>query len=62
MTELQKSQSVRLLDVYFIGPYLVGIALKGKVSRIDKVVLGGLGALTILYNLKNYVRNKNNTG
>ena len=62
MTEFQKSQPVRLLDVYFNGPYLVWIALKGKVSRIDKVVLGGLGALTILYNLKNYVRNKNNTG
>jgi len=62
MIEFQKSQSVRLLDVYFIGPYLVWIAIKGKVSRIDKVVLGGLGALTILYNLKNYVRNKNKGG
>ena len=53
---------MRLLDGYFIGRFVVWIALKGKVSRIDKVVLSGLGALTILYNLKNYVRNKNKGG
>jgi len=58
VTEFKKSQEVRLWDVFFIGPYLVWIALKGRVSTLDKIVLGLLGGATIVYNYRNYIKNR----
>ena len=47
-----KSQTVRLADVFFIGPVMVvgGARLGGVLGN----VLAVLGIATILYNAKNY--------
>lgn len=54
--EFKKSQEVRLWDVFFIGPFLLYLAWKGKLSDLDKMILTVLGGLTILYNWMNYQR------
>ena len=58
MKEFKKSQQVRLWDVFFIGPFMLWIAYKGKLTTLDAIILGSLGALTVGYNLYNYNRNK----
>jgi hypothetical protein len=58
MTEFQKSQGIRLVDIWFIGPYLIYLMKKGTVSDLDKTVLGILGVSTIFYNLNNYMKNR----
>ena len=47
MNEFQKAQNVRLLDVFFIGPYLLWIAYRGRVTGWDKLILAILGSATI---------------
>ena len=51
-----KSQAVRLLDVFFIGPMMVwgGVALRSH-SEIAGWTLVGLGAATVIYNGRNYL-------
>lgn len=56
--EIKKSQEIRILDVLFIGPFLLYLGWKGRVTGVDRIVLFGLGGATILYNLNNYLRNK----
>ncbi len=58
MNEFQKAQNVRLLDVFFIGPYLLWIAYRGRVTGWDKLILAVLGSATIGYNLRNYLINR----
>tara|TARA_R110000824_G_scaffold78967_1_gene199095 strand:- start:183 stop:386 length:204 start_codon:yes stop_codon:yes gene_type:complete len=51
-----KTQSVRLADVFFIGPVMIYAA--GKLPEREKtlgVVLGLLGIATVLYNARNYL-------
>ena len=56
--EVQKSQSVRLLDVLVLGPALLWIATRGRqLSGVERLVVGAIGAGTILYNLRNYLAN-----
>lgn len=47
-----KSQAVRLADVFFIGPVMIagGLKLDGWLGK----TLAVLGVATILYNAKNY--------
>lgn len=60
MTEpINKSQTIRLIDVYFIGPFMIYYALKENSNDIEKYILIVLGVLTIWYNGKNYLENKN---
>lgn len=59
MNEIQKTQAIRLYgDVLFIGPFLIYVALKDVdgLNTIERSLLGGIGALTIGYNLRNYIR------
>ena len=52
---LVKSQSVRLLDVFVLGPLMVYAATKlPKRSRPLAYALGFFGVTTVLYNAKNY--------
>lgn len=60
MKENSKTQEIRLIDVFFIGPYLVYLAWKGNVTVLDKVVLGIIGGSTLFYNLRNFIRNRQN--
>ena len=59
ITEISKSQNIRLLDVFFIGPYMIYISKKAKgLSNLESFTLLALGVATIFYNGKNYLSNK----
>jgi len=51
-----KAQSVRLMDVFVLGPFMVWA---GSTLAKDRPVAGGVlavsGALTVLYNGRNYL-------
>jgi hypothetical protein len=50
-----KTQAIRLLDVFLVGPVMVGVAVSKKPKPILKKSLIVLGFLTIIYNLRNYL-------
>ena len=57
--EVSKSQGVRLLDVFFIAPFLVFIGLKAKgLSKSELLVLYAIAGGTLFYNAKNYLETK----
>lgn len=58
MTEIQKSQSVRLIDVWFLGPFLVWAAMQPRMTRATRTILAVSGAATIVYNGRNYLANR----
>lgn len=49
-----KTQTIRLLDIFLIGPLMIYIGIKIKPISFFNVV-GIFGATTITYNLKNYL-------
>ena len=51
-------QDVRLLDVFFIGPFLIYVGMNKQLSLPTRVALVTLGVSTILYNGNNYLKNK----
>jgi hypothetical protein len=51
-----KSQTVRKLDVFLYGPFMIYIAYRYNLKNIDKLLLAGLGVGTIWYNARNYLR------
>ena len=53
-----KSQAVRLIDVYALGPFMVwsGVALARSGRPAAGAVLGASGLATIVYNGRNYLR------
>jgi len=54
--ETSKSQFIRLLDVYALGPFMLYVAYKAKnLSSAEKAALAGIGAATMYYNGKNYL-------
>lgn len=54
-----KTQLVRLLDVFFVGPVMVAAGRKlSKSERLLGDTLTVLGVLTVLYNGKNYLEMK----
>lgn len=58
VSEVKQSQRVRLyVDVLVISPFLVYLAVKGKVSKVDALILLGIGVSTILYNSRNLAKN-----
>ena len=59
MEEHEKSQLVRLADVFLIGPLLIHSGdTKSNLPNWLKVSLIGLGTATILYNGRNYIKNE----
>ena len=58
--EVQKSQGIRLIDVFFIAPFLLYASSKSQLTRLDKNVLFALGIATLYYNGVNYLKNKEN--
>tara|TARA_Y100000004_G_scaffold139093_1_gene157845 strand:- start:180 stop:407 length:228 start_codon:yes stop_codon:yes gene_type:complete len=57
--ELSKSQYIRLLDVFFIGPFMIYVSQKAKgINNLEKFTLLGLGIATIYYNGRNYLDNR----
>lgn len=59
MSELSKSQNVRLLDVFVLGPVLIYAATQKKQSELLRLSVGVIGVATILYNWRNYQAIKN---
>ncbi len=54
-----KTQWVRLVDIVLYGPYLIYLSQQSEsyqFSDLEKVFLLFLGATTITYNLRNYLR------
>jgi uncharacterized membrane protein AbrB (regulator of aidB expression) len=57
--EVSKSQTVRLIDVFLIAPFLIYIAYNNK--NLKEWQMSGLyiiGFATLYYNLKNYLKNE----
>lgn len=50
-----KTQTIRLLDVFLIGPLMIYIGIKIKQISFFSTLLVFFGATTITYNLKNYL-------
>jgi len=50
----QKSQWVRLGDIFLFGPFLIWVGLRENIPWI-KLVLIILGTTTIAYNLRNFI-------
>lgn len=48
-----KTQTIRLVDVFLIGPYLIWLA--GRERGIHRTLLTGLGVATIVYNGRNWL-------
>lgn len=59
--EFQKSQTIRLIDVFVIAPICVYAGLKGKtLPKFIQFSLIIIGVSTFYYNGKNYLKNKQN--
>jgi hypothetical protein len=56
-TEFQKSQFVRMVDVFLLGPFMIYAGTKLP-TRIMQSTMILAGVLTITYNLNNYLKNK----
>ena len=50
-----KTQTIRLLDVFLIGPLMIYFGHNSRVVSIFSILLTFFGATTITYNLKNYM-------
>ena len=56
---VSKAQWIRLVDVYFLGPFMIFLALnEKKMCPYRRSILGFFGATTIWYNWKNYRENQ----
>lgn len=58
MTEITKTQAIRLADVFIIGPVMIYAGLGKRPPKIVQTALIILGVLTILYNARNYLANQ----
>ncbi len=56
MNEIQKSQAVRLLDVFAVGPLMIWSAQYAPRELREVMVILGLG--TIVYNGANWIANR----
>lgn len=56
MNEIEKSQTVRLLDVFAVGPLMIWSAQYAPRELRDVMVILGLG--TIVYNGANWIANR----
>lgn len=57
--KVSKSQKVRLVDVFLLGPFMIWFgAVTTGVSNIFKIIMIILGIATIIYNGWNYLVNE----
>jgi len=52
--EFQKSQAIRAVDVWLLGPLMILVASQRNVPGWMKLALGVGGFLTMAYNAENY--------
>ena len=56
LPEISKSQTIRLVDVFFIAPFMAYIGYKAQgISSTERVVLYGLAGATLIFNARNYL-------
>jgi hypothetical protein len=55
---VSKTQAIRLIDVLILGPFLIYAGRTRRLSRPMRTALIVSGALTIGYNLRNYLLNR----
>ena len=54
-----KTQEIRLIDVFLLGPFLIWAGLqKKRLSKTSQLLLIGGGVATIIYNAKNFLEVK----
>ena len=59
--EYQKSQAVRLYDVFLLAPFLIYVGYKAKgLQNWERYGIYLIGVSTLLYNGRNYLKNKKN--
>jgi len=51
-------QTVRLLDVFFIAPFLIYVGSNKSLSTPVRATLWGIGLATLFYNGHHYIKNK----
>lgn len=51
-----KTQTVRLIDIFLIAPYLLIAATKPKLSKTDRAIVIAIAAGTFYYNAINYFK------
>lgn len=52
-----KSQAVRAIDVFALGPFMIWAAYRATaLPQWARVTLGVAGAATVVYNARNYLR------
>lgn len=51
-------QTVRLLDVFMIGPVLIFLGLYLKIPMWARLILIGIGIGTVIFNGNNYLKYK----
>ena len=51
-----KTQNIRLLDVFFIGPLLVWVGFAGRLNDTVRILLFVIGVATVIYNGRNFIR------
>jgi len=61
-TEVSKSQTIRLVDVFVIAPFLAYVAFKAKgISKGERLALYGLSIATAFYNGRNFLETRQGT-
>jgi hypothetical protein len=58
VSQIRKGQSVRLFDVWLLGPWLLYLALRPgrRLSDIERAALVAVGIGTVVFNGANYLR------
>ena len=54
---METIQIIRIIDVAFIGTYLIHLGLKGRINENDKYILYAIGAATIIFNGYHFIKN-----
>lgn len=57
MTEKEKSQRIRLVDMFLLGPFMIWFGIQAQaVPDLAKGVMVISGIATVIYNGRNYLR------
>ena len=58
--KISKSQKIRLVDVFLLGPFMVWFGVKAQgISDLAKIIMVFSGIATIVYNGRNYLLKNN---
>lgn len=60
VTEISKSQNIRLIDVFVLAPIMVYAGTFKTLPLWVRISLIGMGVATAVYNGKNFLQNKAN--